>query len=291
MRNFRQDRCSGAGIRLVSGFPSEDDVLAATGETQARFTGKRVLVTGGTSGIGRAAALAFAAEGASVVIAGRNRTQGLEVVAEMERKAAGLSGDRHFLPCDLLESGAAEALVREATLRLGGLDIAFNNAGYQERRKALAEQPDEVFDRVFAVNARALFQAMKAELGVMLPREPSAGSGVIVNNASVSGVRNPNPGFALYSASKAAALSLTRAAAMEYAAQGVRINAISPGRIVTPMMMNSGVADPETIAQSLPIKRMGQPEEVADTLLWLASDAASFVVGQNICVDGGFLAA
>lgn len=265
--------------------------MAATGETGARFAGKRVLISGGTSGIGRAAAVAFAAEGASVVIAGRNRTQGLEVVAEIDRKGAGVNGQHHFLPCDLFEAGAADALVRDAAERLGGLDIAFNNAGYQEPRKALAEQPDEVFDRVFAVNTRALFQAMKAELAVMLPQEASAGGCVIVNNASVSGVRNSNPGFALYSASKAAALSLTRAAAMEYAARGVRINAISPGRIVTPMMMNSGVADPETIAQSLPIRRMGQPEDVADTLLWLASEAASFVVGQNICVDGGFLAA
>ncbi|WP_119166394.1 SDR family NAD(P)-dependent oxidoreductase [Algihabitans albus] len=252
-----------------------------------RFRGKRVLITGGTSGIGRAAALAFAATGASLVIAGRHRERGLEVLAETNRHG----GESHFLPCDLSESGAAEALVGEAASRLGGLDVAFNNAGYQEPRKPLAEQPDEVFERVFAVNLRALFQAMKAELAIMLPRDTSSGTGVIVNNASVSGVRNPNPGFALYSASKAAAISLTRAAAMEYAAQGVRINAISPGRIVTPMMLGAGLADPETVAQGLPIKRMGQPEEVADVLLWLASEAASFVVGQNICVDGGFLAA
>jgi NAD(P)-dependent dehydrogenase (short-subunit alcohol dehydrogenase family) len=106
----------------------------------------------------------------------------------------------------------------------------------------------------------------------------------------VSGVRNPNPGLALYSASKAAILSLTRSAALEYAARAIRIKAVSPGRIETPMMMNSGIADMSAVAQDLPVRRMGKPEEVARAVLWLASDAASFVVGHNLCVDGGFLA-
>jgi NAD(P)-dependent dehydrogenase (short-subunit alcohol dehydrogenase family) len=113
---------------------------------------------------------------------------------------------------------------------------------------------------------------------------------VIVNNASVSGVRNSNPGFALYSASKAAVLALTRAAAMEYAPQKIRINAISPGRVVTPMMLGSKIADMGAVAAGLPLRRMGEPEEVAEAVVWLASDAASFVVGHNLCVDGGFLA-
>jgi NAD(P)-dependent dehydrogenase (short-subunit alcohol dehydrogenase family) len=113
---------------------------------------------------------------------------------------------------------------------------------------------------------------------------------VIVNNASVSGVRNPNPGLALYSASKAAAISLTRSAAMEYAPHGIRINAVSPGRIVTPMMLASGIADMGAVAAGLPARRMGQPEEVAEAVAWLASDAAGFVFGHNLCCDGGFLA-
>jgi len=112
---------------------------------------------------------------------------------------------------------------------------------------------------------------------------------VIVNNASVSGVRNPNTGLALYAASKAAAVSLTRSAAMEYAPAKIRINAVSPGRITTPMMLASKIADMEAVAAGLPLRRMGQPEEVAEAVLWLASDAASFVVGHNLCVDGGFL--
>jgi NAD(P)-dependent dehydrogenase (short-subunit alcohol dehydrogenase family) len=106
----------------------------------------------------------------------------------------------------------------------------------------------------------------------------------------VSGVRNPNPGLALYSASKAAVLSLTRSAALEYASHRIRINAVSPGRIETPMMMSSGIADMSAVAAGLPVRRMGKPEEVAEAVVWLASDAASFVIGHNLCVDGGFLA-
>jgi NAD(P)-dependent dehydrogenase (short-subunit alcohol dehydrogenase family) len=149
----------------------------------------------------------------------------------------------------------------------------------------LAEQSDEVFETIFATNLRAVFQCMKAELDVMTKH----GGGVIVNNCSVSGVRNPNPGLALYSASKAAVLSLTRSAAMEYAPLGVRINAVSPGRVETPMMLASKIADMKAVAAGLPARRMGRPEEVAEAVIWLASDAASFVYGHNLCVDGGFL--
>jgi NAD(P)-dependent dehydrogenase (short-subunit alcohol dehydrogenase family) len=176
-------------------------------------------------------------------------------------------------------------MVAFAMEAFGRLDVAFNNAACQEARGPLADQPDAVFQHVFDTNVRSAFQAMKAELAAMVPR----GKGVIVNNASVSGVRNPNPGLALYSASKAAVLSLTRSAAMEYAALRVRINAVSAGRVVTPMMLGSGVADMRTVAAGLPSRRMGQPEEVAEAVVWLASPAAAFVVGHNLCVDGGFL--
>ena len=136
------------------------------------------------------------------------------------------------------------------------------------------------------LNLRALFLALRAQIPAMAAR----GGGAIVNNASVTGVRNPNPGLGLYAASKAAALALTRAAAMEHAAEGVRINAVSPGRVVTPMMLGAGI-DPALVAAGLPLRRMGRPEEVAEAVLWLASPAASFVVGHNLCADGGFLAA
>jgi NAD(P)-dependent dehydrogenase (short-subunit alcohol dehydrogenase family) len=177
-------------------------------------------------------------------------------------------------------------MVDFALAELGRLDIVFNNAAFQEPRGLLADQPDETYERVLDTNLRSVFQAMKAQIPAMLRQ----GGGVIVNNASVSGVRNPNPGLSLYAASKAAVLALTRAAAMEYAPQKIRINAISPGRVVTPMMLGSKIADMGAVAAGLPLRRMGQPEEVAEAVVWLASDAASFVVGHNLCVDGGFLA-
>jgi NAD(P)-dependent dehydrogenase (short-subunit alcohol dehydrogenase family) len=179
----------------------------------------------------------------------------------------------------------ASALIEFALDVFGRIDIAFNNAGFQEARALLADQPDEIFDRVMHTNVRGLFGLMKGEIAAMRRQ----GGGVIVNNASVSGVRNSNTGLALYAASKAAVLSLTRSAAMEYAPEQIRINAVSPGRVVTPMMLNSKIADMAQVAAGLPVRRMGQPEEVAEAVVWLASEAASFVVGHNLSVDGGFL--
>lgn len=245
------------------------------------FAGKAVLVSGATSGIGAASAMAFARRGAHVAIVGRDEKRG----GDVSRACAAFGVKAPFLAADLAQPSEVRRMVEFAVDTLGALDIAFNNAGYQEPRAPLGDQPDETFDRVFDTNAKSLFHAMKAELAVMLPR----GKGVIVNNASVSGVRNPNPGLSLYAASKAAALALTRAAAMEYAPAGIRINAVSPGRIVTPMMLASKIADMGAVAAGLPLRRMGKAEEVAEAVMWLASDAASFVVGHNLCVDGGFL--
>ena len=251
-------------------------------ESPAPFAGKAVLVTGGTSGIGRATALAFARRGAAVAILGRDAERGHDAVAAC--RAAG--GTASFIAVDVRDADRIGHAIQQAREQLGRLDIAFNNAGFQERRALLAEQPDEVFDTVFAVNVRSLFLAMKAEIALMLP----AGGGCIINNASVSGLRNPNPGLALYAASKAAVLSLTRSAALEYAPHGLRINAVSPGRVETSMMLASSIADMSAVAAALPARRLGRPEEVAEAVVWLASDAASFVVGHNLCVDGGFLA-
>ncbi|MGF1628057.1 MAG: SDR family NAD(P)-dependent oxidoreductase [Kiloniellaceae bacterium] len=247
------------------------------------FAGRNVLVTGGTSGIGAAAAVAFARAGARVCITGRDVERGAAVAALGGETEGGI----FFVECDLLDAARITVMVESVAERLGGLDIAFNNAGYQEPKALLHEQPPEAYDRVFDTNLRAVFLAMQAEIAIML----AAGGGVIVNNGSVSGLRNPNSGLALYCASKAALLSLTRSAAMEYAGQGIRINAVSPGRVETPMMSAAVAGDLAKVAEGLPARRVGRPQEVAAAVLWIASDAASFVYGHNLCVDGGFLSA
>lgn len=244
---------------------------------------KTVLITGATSGIGRATALAFACRGANIAVIGRDDKRGRDVVAACE--AAG--GVACFIAADVTQQDQLLTAVVQTCDRFGRVDVAFNNAGVQERRAPIAEQPDHVFEAVFNANVRALFWAMKAQIAAMLQ---AGGGGAIVNNASVSGIRNPNAGLALYSASKAAVVSLTRSAALEYGPRGIRINSVSPGRIETPMMLDSGIADMKVVAAALPARRLGRPEEIAEAVVWLASDAASFVIGHNLCVDGGFLA-
>jgi NAD(P)-dependent dehydrogenase (short-subunit alcohol dehydrogenase family) len=252
-------------------------------QPSGRLADKVCLVTGGGTGIGRAAALRFALEGASaVLIGGRRVAEGEAVAAEV--RAAGAEGV--FVRADVTREEDAADLVQTAIRRFGRLDVAFNNAGVQERRASLADQDNETYARVFDTNVRALFHCLRFQIPGML----RSGGGAIVNNTSVSGLRNPNPGLSLYSSSKAAAIALTRSAAMEYAPQGVRINAIAPGRVVTDMMLASGIADMSAVAAGLPLRRMGRPEEVAGAVSWLLSDDASYVVGHVLCADGGFLA-
>jgi len=245
------------------------------------FDGKVVLITGGATGIGLATALAFGRRGARLVIAGRRHSEGEKALATL----AGIGVSARFIGTDVTRPDDLDILHRTILETYGRLDVAFNNAGYQEPRAPLAEQDPALYDRVFDTNVRSVYLSLQHQVRIMAGQ----GGGAIVVNASVSGMRNPNPGLALYSASKAAVLSLTRSAAMEYAQEGVRINAVAPGRVVTDMMLSSKIMDMGAVAAGLPLRRMGRPEEVAEAVVWLASDAASFVVGHVLCTDGGFM--
>jgi NAD(P)-dependent dehydrogenase (short-subunit alcohol dehydrogenase family) len=248
------------------------------------FEGKVALVTGGGSGIGRATALAFAREGARVVIGNRNVQRGEETVS-MIRAA---SGTASFRRTDVLVAADIEALVKHAVSEHGGLDVAFNNAGIEGEVGPLVEQTESNYDAVMDINVKGVWLSMKYEIPRMLDR----GDGTIVNCASVAGVI-AFPGIGIYSASKHAVIGLTKTAALEYSAQGIRINAVNPAVIDTEMVdriadgMNMKKGDLTTFH---PIGRLGRVEEVAEAVLWLCSDKASFVTGHSLLVDGGFTA-
>ncbi|PZU84915.1 MAG: short-chain dehydrogenase [Shinella sp.] len=246
--------------------------------------GKVCLVTGGGTGIGKATALQMAGEGARAVIIAARREQEGEAVAAACRD---LGAEACFIRTDMTSEADVENMVAGTVSRFGRLDVAFNNAGFQERRAPVEEQSDATYATVFDTNVRGVFHCLRHQIPAML----KTGGGAIVINASVSGVRNPNPGFALYNASKAAVIAMMRTAAIENAARGIRINAVAPGRVVTDMMLAAGVGDVATVAAGLPLRRMGQPEELAEAVVWLASNQSSYVVGHVLAADGGFLAA
>lgn len=248
-----------------------------------RFEGKVALVTGGSSGIGRAAALAFAREGARVVVA--------DVTAAGEETAAQIragSGDGVFVRADVSSAADVAAMVRAVVRHYGGLDAAFNNAGIEGRMAPTVDCTEENFDRTIAVNLKGIFLCMKHEIPEMLKR----GGGAIVNNASVAALVG-FAGLPAYCASKGGIVQLTRTAALELAQSGIRVNAVCPGVIRTPMVDRLTENVPAVEAQFIalePVARMGRPEEVAAAVLYLCSDEASFVTGIAMPVDGGFVA-
>jgi NAD(P)-dependent dehydrogenase (short-subunit alcohol dehydrogenase family) len=248
------------------------------------FDGKVALVTGGGSGIGRATAIAFAREGAKVVIGNRNTQRGEETVS-MIRDAGGTAS---FKRTDVLVAAEIEALVDHAMKTHGRLDVAFNNAGIEGDVRPLVEQTEANYDAVMNINVKGVWLSMKYEI----PRMLKQGGGAIVNCSSVAGLVG-FPGLAIYIASKHAVIGLTKTAALEYSAQGIRINAVNPAVIDTEMVdrLAAGIGTKkEDLAPLHPIGRLGRVEEIADAVLWLCSSKASFVTGHSLIVDGGFTA-
>ena len=247
---------------------------------------KVALVTGATSGIGRAAtAIAFGREGAKVVLAGRREREGQDVAALI--KKAG--GEATFVRTDVASETEVAALVAKSVSTYGRLDVAFNNAGVEDQPALIHEQTLENYHRVMNANVLGVFLSLKHEIAAMLKN----GGGAIVNDSSVAGLFG-FPGTAIYVASKHAVIGLIKSAALEYATHGIRVNAVSPGGIETPMFDRfTGGAGAELqpeIAAMHPVGRTGQPEEVAEAVVWLCSDKASFVTAQSLAVDGGWTA-
>lgn len=249
------------------------------------FRGRVALVTGATSGIGAQAALDFAAAGAAVVLTGRRIEKGESVVASIRDKG----GKAEFVAGDMRNERDIERCVDTAVQRFGRLDFGFNNAGTNGPVAALTEHTDEDWDDVLSLNLKAVWHCMKHEIRAMLAR----GGGAIVNNASILGLVAVGNGVSPYVASKHAVVGLTKAAALEYAAQGIRVNAVCPGLIESEMLSEDpAVRDrlDAVISANVPMRRVGATRDIARTVLWLCSADARFVTGQALAVDGGWTA-
>jgi NAD(P)-dependent dehydrogenase (short-subunit alcohol dehydrogenase family) len=239
-----------------------------------------VLITGALTGIGRATALAFAQDGASVVVSGRNEDAGQALVAELRN----LGAEAEFLQADVRHEDDVQNLVDQTVKRFGRLDVAVNNAGTEGRPGPVTEQTAETYAATFDTNVLGTMLSMKHELRVMQPQ----GNGSIINLSSTMGQRGA-PGASLYTASKHAVEGLTKAAALEGAVFGVRVNAVAPGPIDTELLNRfTGNADRKAgLIAGVPLKRAGKPDEIAQAIAYLASDKASFVTGQILGVNGG----
>jgi NAD(P)-dependent dehydrogenase (short-subunit alcohol dehydrogenase family) len=248
----------------------------------ARFTGKVALVTGGGSGIGRAIALGLAREGAAVAVLGRNA----EPLAETVKLIEAEGGLADAFTADVTRAAEIEDAVRATAARLGGLDVAVNNAGIVGAMAPVADLPEEVWSAVVATNLTGVFLSLKYEIEHMRQH----GGGSIVNIASNVGAHSRRPGMSAYVTTKAAVSALTRNAARDHIADGIRINAVSPGPSDTPMSMRPGETREDRAARlrtALPAGRVGTLDEIAAAVLWLASDEASFAIGHDLVVDGG----
>jgi NAD(P)-dependent dehydrogenase (short-subunit alcohol dehydrogenase family) len=245
------------------------------------YSSKVAFVTGGANGIGRATALAFAREGANVVVADLSEKGNQETARMIEE----LGGRVLAVKCDVSRAEEVKAALDKAVNEFGGLDFAFNNAGVEQPLSAIADVTEDEWDRLMRINLRGVFLCMKHEIPLMLRQ----GGGAIVNTSSGAGVKGIKD-QAAYCATKHGVIGLTKSAALDYAQSNIRINAVCPGIIATPMMerFTGGTHEGEqrVIAQE-PVGRMGKPEEIAAAVVWLCSDAAAFVVGHSMVIDGG----
>ena len=249
-----------------------------------QLDGKVALITGAGSGIGRASALAFAREGAKVAVADIVVEGGEETVRMV--KEAG--GEAFFIKVDVSNAADVEAMVNTVVDTYGRIDCAYNNAGIEGRLASTDEYPEDVFDKVIDINLTGVWLCMKYELPHMLKQ----GGGAIVNTASGAGLIGV-AGMSAYVASKHGVVGLTKTAALEYAKSGIRVNAVCPGLIQTPMVERITADQPqlgEALVAAEPVGRTGKPEEIAESVVWLSSDAASFVTGHAMSVDGGYVA-
>jgi NAD(P)-dependent dehydrogenase (short-subunit alcohol dehydrogenase family) len=248
------------------------------------FQGKVALVTGSTSGIGRAAAVAYAREGANVVVAGRRVAAGEETV----RLVRAQGREALFVATDVAQEAQVKNLIGRTLEQFGRLDFAFNNAGIEQAPTPFLEQKVETYDEVMDVNVKGVWLSMRHEIPAML----KSGGGAIVNTSSALGV-TALPGIEVYAASKHAVIGLTKSAAVEFGKQGIRINAVLPAAIETDMFRRFVAGSDENqaaVSAMHPIGRIGTPEEIADAVIWLSSDKSSFVIGHSLLVDGGWTA-
>ena len=248
------------------------------------MTDQVVIITGGSSGIGRATAVALAKNGVKVTVAARRATEGEETVQLV--KEAGSEGI--FVKTDVTKEDDVQSLVEETVKVYGRLDYAFNNAGIEEMMTPLVEQTSDTFDQIMNVNVKGVWLSMKYEIPEMIR---SGGGGAIVNMSSVAGVMG-FPQMPIYIASKHAVLGLTKSAALECAKSGIRINAVAPGGVKTDMakrVVEQNHQLLETLTSMHPIGRIADPEEIANAVVWLLSDKASFVLGHTLLIDGGMV--